>query len=449
MTSSPSAPPTAPGLSAPDIEAMVLHELRRVFRVVVRIRIIGVVFMSTLAVLFGVYDPVWWKVALPAAAAVFIGVVVFFDWRRGDLVDITPTVIVRVLWLAIFGQLLMILLTGGIRSPLVVLLPPMAMVMATATGSPKHFIVGMSIPLAVLYVLFALDITGAADSLVPPVLGRGEPAYAWLVVIAITAMAIASGVMALYSRGAFKGMATRAAYASAEAAETMRERNRELVALSGALAHELKNPLASIQGLAKLLDRKLPDGSQEQERMGVLLAEVRRMGGILEEFLNFSRPASGLAEQQVSGERIVRDMVTLHEQVARDRRCSLEASIATDRAIHCDPRKVKQVLVNLIHNALDAVNPGGRVVVEVRDAAEPAGGLVFQVSDDGPGLAPEIRERLFTVGATTKPQGSGLGLVIARSIAEQHGGTLEIAGRQRGGCRATLTLPERRNEVTE
>jgi signal transduction histidine kinase len=224
-----------------------------------------------------------------------------------------------------------------------------------------------------------------------------------------------------------------------ELVETMRERNRELLSLSGELAHELKNPLASIQGLSALVERRLPAGSKDKEQMSVLVGEVKRMGAILDEFLNFSRPATGLSTRLVRPADLVLEVVQLHEGLARQRRIGLGRELRETGTVRCDPRKVKQVLVNLVQNALDATPAGGRVTLRTEPAAPDR--VLLVVEDTGPGLAPEVRRRLFQPGITTKSGGSGLGLTIARAIAEQHGGTLALEERPAGGCRATLTLP--------
>jgi signal transduction histidine kinase len=99
---------------------------------------------------------------------------------------------------------------------------------------------------------------------------------------------------------------------------------------------------------------------------------------------------------------------------------------------------VKQVLINLVQNALDASAPGGTVEVEVA-AAAPEGGARIRVLDRGRGLDPDVP--VFDPGVTTKPRGSGLGLTIARALARQHGGDLVLAPRDGGGTVAELTLP--------
>jgi signal transduction histidine kinase len=229
-----------------------------------------------------------------------------------------------------------------------------------------------------------------------------------------------------------------AAASRAALVRATRQRNEELLALAGAVAHELKNPLAAIRGLASLQAKRLEKGTKEAEQMGVLVDEVKRMGTILDEFLNFSRPADDLAKRSVDPSDVVAKVVSIHEALAAERAVELDAAIATRVPITCDPRKLEQVLVNLVQNAIDASDAGTRVTV--RTACD-AGEHVFRVEDRGAGLEDAVRGRLFTAGATTKVAGSGLGLTIARAIVEQHGGTLSLREREGGGCVAEVRLP--------
>jgi signal transduction histidine kinase len=106
--------------------------------------------------------------------------------------------------------------------------------------------------------------------------------------------------------------------------------------------------------------------------------------------------------------------------------------------VRCDARKVKQVLINLMQNALDASSSGGSVAIELDDHG---GDGVVRVCDRGSGLPGELLARLCEPGVTTKAHGSGLGLTIVRMIAEQHGGRFALANRDGGGCVAELRLP--------
>jgi two-component system sensor histidine kinase HydH len=213
------------------------------------------------------------------------------------------------------------------------------------------------------------------------------------------------------------------------------EHNRTLTALTGELAHELKNPLASVKGLAALV-RRSAEGKAE-ERLGVLGREADRMQSILDELLNFSRPLVPLAMEPVDLHGLAVDVAELHEATALDRRVTLVVE-GDAVPLTCDPRKIRQVLINLVQNALDASPPGGTVTVRVTERGRRA---MVRVRDEGPGLSAEVADQLFEPGTTTKAGGSGLGLVVARSLARQHGGELLLANHAEGGCLAELTVP--------
>jgi signal transduction histidine kinase len=124
--------------------------------------------------------------------------------------------------------------------------------------------------------------------------------------------------------------------------------------------------------------------------------------------------------------------------MARQRRVALVVR-AAPAPVRCDARKVKQVLINLVQNALDASAAGGAVEIEV---PEPLGGAArVLVLDRGPGVDPAVAGRAFDPGVTSKASGSGLGLTIARALARQHGGDVDLGPRDGGGSAAVLRLP--------
>ncbi|MCA9545358.1 MAG: HAMP domain-containing histidine kinase, partial [Myxococcales bacterium] len=177
--------------------------------------------------------------------------------------------------------------------------------------------------------------------------------------------------------------------------------------------------------------------SREAEQMGVLMGEVKRLGGILDEFLNLSRPADGLNASAQDPAALVQDVARLYAATSRERAVDLQVDCAPCGAVRCDPRKVRQVLINLVENALQHSPAGGTVVLAL---AERAGAAVFTVRDLGPGPSAQAAERAFEAGFTTRPEGTGLGLTVARAIAHQHGGELRLTAAAPGAL-ATLTLP--------
>lgn len=430
-----------------DTQEPVDRALAGIFRLLVRARIIGSLVPATLSVLFIVNGEPLWKAVLSALASVSLFSLSAWTLRR-PLGRVSPADLLRLLISIIGAQLTLITLTGGLRSPFLALTPPIVLGLALGTGQLRWTRPAVVIVLAAITVLGVGDLAGAwrASDLVPTVLHRDDgataPGYVVAVMIALTLVTIATVVIGLGIRGAFQRALGEAVSARAELLEATRGKHRELEALSGALAHELKNPLASIRGLASLLARKLPEGSKEAERMDVLLGEVSRMGQILDEFLNFSRPAEGLATSDVAAARLVDEVLALHEGEALQKGVALARDVRASVDLHVDPRKLKQVLVNLVQNALEASPPGGVVTLRAAELAEAPLPLVFEVEDDGPGLDPAIAGRLFSAGATTKPAGTGLGLVIARGIAEQHDGRLTLEPRAGGrGSIARLALP--------
>ncbi len=221
-------------------------------------------------------------------------------------------------------------------------------------------------------------------------------------------------------------------------AESM-ERERRLAQLgemSAVLAHEMRNPLASLKGHAQLLLERLPGDGRESKKAERIVSEARRLEELSRTLLDFVR-SGNIERASVDVGELVEQAA---EAVGRDRvRIENTGSIAG--RLMLDPLRMNQVLVNLLHNAVQ-VSPEGRAV-EVRLELS-ARALTIRVRDRGPGLAPGEEDKVFEAFHTSKTHGTGLGLAIARRIAELHGGTLTAHNREEGGAEFVLQLPAER-----
>ncbi len=211
------------------------------------------------------------------------------------------------------------------------------------------------------------------------------------------------------------------------------------------VAHEVKNPLAPIRAavetLRRLRERKDPVFDEYfDEATRTVLDEVHRISDIVTEFTRFARlPAP--KPQEVDLAELARQVVQLQKANAGAASVAL-ATEGGSAVVRADRDQIVQIVTNLVQNALDAVRDreGGRVEVRVSGAR---GGLVsLTVRDNGPGIAPEMAQRLFEPYATNKPSGTGLGLAIAQRIAVEHQGELSYVGAgSDGGATFRLVLP--------
>jgi signal transduction histidine kinase len=207
------------------------------------------------------------------------------------------------------------------------------------------------------------------------------------------------------------------------------------------LAHEVKNPLTPIaMAIETLRDARAADSPLVDELFETssttILAEVARLKRIVDEFSRFARlPAPALGPVDLP--ELAESLLALHG-AAGDGTLRRELDPATP-TVRADRDQVVQVLVNLLDNARAAAGAAGTVVVRV--GPTPESGAFLEVEDDGPGIAAADRERIFEPYFTTKGAGTGLGLPIARRIAEEHGGRLEVESAPGRGARFRLTLP--------
>ncbi|MDY7226757.1 sensor histidine kinase [Hyalangium rubrum] len=414
-----------------------VKHLGRIFGRMVRVRLRGGLALALLALTATLLDPVPWRVAWLGVMLVSAGTALLLETRRFAREGFTARRVPINLWLHLLFQQGFVLGTGGITSPLLPTVLPIAFV-ASLASSPRQRVWLLLAELGSLTAMSVAQLSGWLPGLALPYLGSAPPNMLLACAGVMGLLCVASTAVGGAMRRTFDNMLSEALSHRDELLSTHRAHARELEALSGEIAHELKNPLATVKGLTQLMARE-PGQPQSAERLKVLTSEVTRMQGILEEFLNFSRPLVPLTVSAVDLSALCEEALVLHEGLAGERGVKLERAGSGRVSVACDSRKVKQVLMNLLHNAIEASPPGGRVVVTVESTA--AGDARVSVRDEGSGLASEVAGRVFEAGVTTKARGSGLGLTVARALARQHGGEVTLEGGPHGGCVAELLLP--------
>jgi two-component system sensor histidine kinase HydH len=207
----------------------------------------------------------------------------------------------------------------------------------------------------------------------------------------------------------------------------------QLGEMSAVLAHEIRNPLASLKGNAQLLAERLPHDSKDRARADRVINEATRLETLTRDLLDFARTAP-LRIRTVDPAEVLRTSIA---DVAEDG-FDVDTSAAPATWM-MDADRVRQTLVNILQNARQAASkplPQVRVYT-ARDR------LVFEVSDAGPGLPDDGAARIFDPFFTTRTNGSGLGLAVARRVAEAHGGSITAENRAQGGATFRLELPRK------
>jgi two-component system sensor kinase FixL len=222
----------------------------------------------------------------------------------------------------------------------------------------------------------------------------------------------------------------------------LEERLREQAALvrlgemAAVIAHEVKNPLTAVRGAVQVIGSRLPPGSKDFPITKEIVARLDGLNGLIQDLLLFARtpyPHPSPVEL-ASILRIVADLLSADPAFA-----AVQVEITGSAPpLSADADLLKIVFQNLIINAAHAMDSQGSVRVSVVDEHD---GVVVTISDEGPGIAPEIRERLFQPFQTTKARGTGLGLATAKRLVEAHAGTIAIDCPPAGGTTVTIRLP--------
>jgi two-component system, NtrC family, sensor histidine kinase HydH len=247
----------------------------------------------------------------------------------------------------------------------------------------------------------------------------------------------------------------------------MKERDRlaALGSMAAGLAHEVKNPLGAIKGAAQLLE-EVGAGAQEDpaagEFVGIILEEVNRLDRVVGSFLDYARPHAGNPIPLDLNAAVRRTVQILSSQIS-DGGIDVQLDLGEPlRRAKIDPEKFRQVLLNLLQNAIQAMDGRGKVTVSTqmrrstrgrvpppdgtlpssrRSPADESELVEVSVRDTGPGISPKVLRNLFVPFFTTKTEGTGLGLAISQSIVQNAGGTIEVHSQPGAGTRFTIVLP--------
>jgi signal transduction histidine kinase len=216
--------------------------------------------------------------------------------------------------------------------------------------------------------------------------------------------------------------------------------------MAARIAHEIKNPLTVIGGFAARLARKSqgeePDGATSGRYTRIILKEVQRLERIIRQTLYFSREVvPALKTVDINDE--IREVLAMFREDLEEARILTDLDLSADPPVlSADPDQLRQILWNLVSNAIQAMENGGRLTVATRSALQVEGdGVVFLVGDTGGGIPHDVVHNIFNPFFTTKAKGTGLGLPIVHAIVEKHGGSIQLDNREGKGVTFSVFLP--------
>jgi signal transduction histidine kinase len=217
--------------------------------------------------------------------------------------------------------------------------------------------------------------------------------------------------------------------------------------LAAGLAHEIRNPLTAINARLYTLQKSLDPAAPAAEDAGVIHTEINRLDRIVKDFLRLARPGQPQFAT-LTARPVMEDVFQLLSPELRKQNITLILDSAVETPFRADPQQIKQVLINIVQNAADAIGQDGTITLSARFALQKLRGrsqevVVLEVADTGPGIAPEIQAHLFDPFFSTKEDGTGLGLAISARIVEQQGGEIITHSQLGRGATFGIVLPVR------
>ncbi|MCD6272248.1 MAG: PAS domain-containing protein [Deltaproteobacteria bacterium] len=219
-------------------------------------------------------------------------------------------------------------------------------------------------------------------------------------------------------------------------------RKEKLAAIGGlaaGVAHEIRNPLSSIKGIASYYKSKFEDGSEDKEMAGVMIEEVDRLSRVISELLEFARPTK-LNRKPSNINELLKHSTLLVEQEAAAKKVEIQQNLTSDSVeANVDPDRLTQCFLNLFLNALQAMESGGRLSVSSSTGVN--GRVTIDIKDNGSGISAEDLSKIFDPYFTSKPKGTGLGLAIVHKIIEAHEGQIRVRSTIGQGTVFSIALP--------
>jgi len=223
------------------------------------------------------------------------------------------------------------------------------------------------------------------------------------------------------------------------------EHQRSLEQLSASIAHEIRNPITAAKSLVQQLSED-PQGEDQSEYARVAVAELERVERSISHLLRFAREEETRVES-IAMEDVLESAIDSFRDRCIRRQIEIVRHYDADGQLEGDPEQLRRVVINLIGNAMDAIEEAQVSQPEIRVSMGEnlAGSEVWlRIADNGSGMDDEMRERIFDPFFTSRDEGTGLGLALSRKIVDSHGGTIEVESRPGEGAEFVLTFPKRR-----
>ncbi len=200
----------------------------------------------------------------------------------------------------------------------------------------------------------------------------------------------------------------------------LNERLASVGKLAAGVAHEIRNPLSSIKGFSTCIKENPSDFQQSIDISSLIINEVDRLDKVVSQLLDFAKPVS-LIKENVCIKELIKETIHLLSRDCREKNIDITLSLKNDIKVNSDRDKIKQVILNILSNSIEAISEAGKIKIT---GHEKDGWLILEFQDSGTGISEDILPHIFDPYYTTKPSGTGIGLAISRNIIKAHNGKI-------------------------